>query len=162
PPNRDDKILTSWNALILTEYLDAYFTLKDEAYLRTALANAKFLEKNMVRDKGRLWRSYKDGKASIEAFLDDYALLARAYIKMYAATFDIHWLELSRTITDYSILHFQDKTSGLFYYTADDSEQLVVRKMELTDQVIPSSNSVMADVLYRLGEYYDQDTYRNM
>jgi uncharacterized protein len=159
-PRRDDKILTAWNALMLTGYLDASFSLGDETYIDAAITNARFLERSMIRDKGRLWRSYKDGKPGIDAFLDDYALLAKAYIKLYEATFDIHWLEVSRTITDYAIKHFQDKTSGMFYYVSNESEQLIAKKIELTDNVIPSSNSVMADVLYRLGEYYDQDTYR--
>ena len=147
---------------MLSGYLDAYFALNDDAYFQTALGNARFLEKSMIREKGKLWRSFKDGKASIDAFLDDYALLAKAYIKLYEATFDIHWLEVAKTITDYAIQHFQDKTSSMFYYTSDESEQLIARKMELTDNAIPSSNSVMADVLYRLGEYYDLDSYRTM
>ncbi len=161
-PTTDDKILTSWNALMLTGYVDAYLALGKEEYFEAALTNAKFMEKNMIEDGGHLWRNYKDGKASIDAFLDDYALLAMAFIELYQATFDIHWLELSRAITDYAILHFHDTRTGLFYYTSDEAEQLVVRKMEVSDNVIPSSNSAMADVLFRLGEYYDNENYRSL
>ncbi|MBK5279466.1 MAG: thioredoxin domain-containing protein, partial [Bacteroidia bacterium] len=160
-PSLDDKVLTSWNALMLDGYLGAYFALGKSEYLQIALVNARFLEKNMMRPGGQLWRNHKDGKSSIDAFLDDYALLAKAYVRLYEATFDIHWLELARSITDYATDHFRDSRSGMFYYTSDDSEFMVARKMELTDNVIPSSNSVMAEVLYRLGEYFDQDEYRN-
>jgi len=158
-PSVDDKILVSWNALMLKGYLDAYFALGRASYLQTALTSARFLEKNMVRQDGRLWRSYRDGRVSIDALLDDYALLAKAFIYLYQATFDVHWLDRARTITDYAVAHFRDVRSGLFYYVSDDAENLVARKMELADNVIPASNSVLAEVLYLLGEYYESDTY---
>lgn len=158
-PSTDDKILTSWNALMLTGYVDAYLALGEEKYLKTALKNARFMEDNMLRENGRLWRNYKDGAAGIEAFLDDYALLADAYIHLYQATFDVHWLHQAKTITDYAIAHFKDENSGMFFYTSDQSEALIARKMEISDNVIPSSNSVMANVLYKLGEYYYHQPY---
>lgn len=168
-PSTDDKVLTSWNALMLTGYVEAYLALGEEEYLKTALKNAHFLEDNMMREKGRLWRSYKPasqrgrgGEAGIEAFLDDYALLADAYIHLYQATLDVHWLHLSKTIADHAIIHFQDKKSGMFYYTSDQSETLIARKMEVSDNVIPASNSIMANVLYKLGEYYYHQPYITM
>jgi uncharacterized protein len=161
-PTRDEKILTSWNALMLSGYLDAHNAVGNPDYLKVALANAKFLEKYMFRQDGKLWRSFYNGQAGIDAFLDDYALLAKAFMKLYEATFDIHWLELSRALADYAVQHFQDKQSGLFFYVSDEAEKLVSREMEVDDNVIPSSNSVMADVLFRLGEYYDVDSYRAM
>jgi uncharacterized protein len=161
-PSLDDKILTSWNALMMEGYIDAYFAMGENEYLQIALKNAAFLQKSMIREDGKLWRNHLNGKSSIDAFLDDYGLLARAYIRLYEATFDIHWLQQARSIADYAVIHFRDKQSGLFYYTSDESEQLVARKMELTDNVIPSSNSILASVLFRLGEYYDQDSYKEM
>ena len=161
-PSIDTKILTSWNALMLTGYVDAFFASGRQEYLQTALKNANFLEKKMIHDDGKLWRNYKADKASVDAFLDDYALLANAFIRLYEATVDIHWLEQARSLAEFAILHFQDKQSGLFFYTANEAEYIVARKKELADNVIPSSNSVMADVLYRLGEYYDKDSYREM
>ena len=161
-PSRDEKILTSWNALMLNGYLDAYFATGKKDYFDIALKNAVFLEKNMMRKDGRLWRNYNNGKASIDAFLDDYSLLAKAYTHLYEATFDIHWLAQARTLADYAIIHFQDKNSGLFYYTSDESEKLVARQIEIPDNVIPSSNSVLADVLFRLGEYFDEESYTKM
>jgi hypothetical protein len=161
-PSTDDKILTSWNALMLKGYIEAYLALGEEDYLKTALKNARFLEENMLRENGNLWRNYKDGEAGIEAFLDDYALLADAYIHLYQATFDVHWLHLAKSITDYTIAHFQDEKSGMFYYTSDQAETLIARKMEISDNVIPSSNSVMANVLYKLGQYYYHQPYITM
>ena len=161
-PSTDDKILTSWNALMLKGFLDAYFALGDSKYLQNALANARFLEKNMIRQDGRLWRNFKDGKAATDAFLDDYALLAKAFIQLYQATLDIHWLGKARVVTDYAVEHFRDEKRGIFYYTSADSENLVVRTVEMADNVIPSSNSVFAEVLYLLGEYYAEDLYIQM
>lgn len=161
-PSLDDKILVSWNALMLKGYIDAYFALGNPEYLQIALKNARFLEKNMLRPDGRLWRNFNSGKASIDAFLDDYALLSRAFIHLYQATFDVHWLDRARTMADYTIAHFRDVRSGLFYYTSDVSENLIAKKMEITDNVIPASNSVLAEVIYMLGEYYALDSYTQM
>ena len=160
-PSLDDKILTSWNALMLNAFVDAYWAFENPAYLEAAINNALFLKKNMVKADGQLWRSYSNGKASIDAFLEDYALLSNAYVKLYQATFDMEWLKLARLITDQALLHFQDNQTGFFYYTPHSS-QLVARKMEIADQVIPSSNSVMTDVLFKLGEYYSDDAYLDL
>lgn len=158
-PSTDNRILTSWNALMLMGYTDAFLALGNETYLNVALKNARFLEENLMSENGSLYRSHHKGKPEIEAFLDDYALLAKAYIQLYQATFDVHWLELARTLADYAIVHFQDESSSLFYYTSDQSNQLVARKMQLYDNVIPASNSVMADVLFHLGEYLNEPKY---
>lgn len=161
-PSTDDKILTSWNALMMKGYINAYLALGDKAYLEPAIENARFLEKNMLKADGSLWRNYRDDKVGISAFLDDYALLADAYLQLYQATFDIHWLQLSQKLTDYAIAHFRNENSRMFYYTSDQSESLIARKMEITDNVIPASNSVMAKVLYKLGIYYPDSTYTSM
>lgn len=165
-PTVDDKILTSWNALMLTGYTDAYRALGKQEYLDMALRNAEFLKENMMRDDGGLWRSYSVGKAAIHGFLDDYAFLASAYIQLYQATYDIQWLDQARAITDYAIRHFQDPSTGFFYYTSDESErmeaQLVARKIEIPDNVMPSSNAVMAEVLFKLGQYYQSAAYEAM
>jgi uncharacterized protein len=106
-----------------------------------------------------LWRSFNNGKAGIEAFLDDYALLARSFISLYQATYDIHWLEQARLFTDYAVSNFDNEQSPLFYYTSNKAESLVARKMEVADNVIPASNSVLAEVLYILGEYFADTSY---
>jgi uncharacterized protein YyaL (SSP411 family) len=158
-PSLDDKILTSWNAIMLAGYIDAFWAFGNQEYLDIALKNAHFLQQNMVQENGKLLRSYSNGRATIHAFLDDYAFLSLAYIQLYEATFDLQWLNLARTIADYAVSHFQDSTSGLFFYTSNESDQLIARKMEIPDQVIPSSNSVMAEVLHTLGLYFEEKTY---
>lgn len=158
-PSTDDKILTSWNALMMKGYIDAYLALGDKMYLQAAIKNAGFLEKKMIKPDGSIWRNYKDGKASIPGFLDDYAFLSDAYIHLYQATFDIHWLHLAKKIAHYAYTHFQDKKSGLFYYTSNESTPLIARKIQVEDNVMPGSNSVMATVLYQLGTYFYNTSY---
>ena len=158
-PSIDDKTLTSWNAMMLKAYLDAFRALGAYEYLNTAIKNARFLETNLLREDGSLFRNYKNGKAAIPAFLDDYALLTQAFIELYQLTFDIHWLDQAMKITDYALIHFKDNFSPMFYYTSDLSEDLVARKMEISDNVIPSSNSVMAHNLYELGILLDKPAY---
>lgn len=161
-PSLDDKILVSWNALMLKGYLDAYFALGNPEYLKSAIINARFLEKNMIREEGRLWRNHHEGKPGTDAFLKDYALLARAFVHLYQATFDIHWLDQADSLTAYAIAHFRDEQSGLFYFTSDLTNDLVVRKIEIADMEISSSNSILAEVMYLLGEYYVRDSYLQM
>jgi uncharacterized protein len=161
-PSLDDKILVSWNALMMKGYLDAFFALGNPEYLNAALTNARFLEDNMLNDDGHLFRNFLKGKVSVDAFLDDYALLARAFILLYQATFDLHWLDQARLLTEYVIRNFRDDDSGLFFYTSNTGESLAVRKTEVVDNVIPSSNSVLAEVLFLLGEYYDVESYKKM
>jgi len=158
-PTTDDKILTSWNALMITAYLDAYTAFGDEKYHEKALEAISFLEKNMLKKDHSLWRNYKDDKVAIEAFLDDYALLAQAYIKFYEVDLEKKWLDRALDLAQYAVDNFRDEKSGMFYYTSEKSEQLIARKMELSDNVIPASNSVMAEVLYKLGNYYGKEDF---
>ena len=158
-PSTDNKVLTAWNALMIKGYVDAYKAIGDKEYLEKAIAIADFMETNMISEDGGLLRNYMDGKASINGFHDDYALLAEASIELYSVTFDKHWLDLSKSLTDYCINHFYDKGTGMFFYTSDKSENLVARKYELSDNVIPSSNSIMANVLFSLSHYYDSKEY---
>jgi uncharacterized protein YyaL (SSP411 family) len=158
-PSTDNKILTAWNGLMLKACIDAYTALGDEKYLDAALNNAKFLEGNMMQDDGSLLRNYMNSKSSIHAFLDDYALMADAFLELYGVSFDKHWLDISKRLSDYCIDHFYDENNGMFFYTADDSEDLIARTYEITDNVIPSSNSIMANLLYKLSHMYDNEHY---
>ncbi len=152
-PHLDDKILTAWNALMLQGYVDAFKALGDESYRETALKNAHFLAENMLQKDGSLLRNYKDGKAKIHAFLDDYALLAQAFMSLYEITFDEQWLYKAKALIDYAEEHFNDPNSPLHYYTPDNSQSLIARKKEMTDNVIPASNSILARALDRLNEF---------
>ncbi len=161
-PSLDDKILTAWNAIMLNGFVDAYFATGEKSYLSIAVKNAEFLAKEMIQSDGRVSRSFVAGKASIDGFLEDYAFLAAAYVHLYEATFDRQWLDKSRTVIDYAINHFRDASTGLFFYTSDLSEKLVARTVEIEDNVMPSSNSACASVLFRLAAYFDQNEYREI
>ena len=158
-PGLDDKILTAWNGLMLKAYIDAYRALGDESYLESALKNAHFIEREMKTDENRLHRNFKNGKASINGFLDDYAFSISGFIALYQATFDEKWLHEARQLLLYSLDHFYDDESGMFFYTSDEDPALVARKMEVSDNVIPSSNSEMAKNLYVLGQYFYNDNW---
>ena len=161
-PATDDKILTSWNAMMISGYVNAYKAIGNEKYLNVAINTAHFLETNMIKEDGLLYRVFKDGKVSTEAFLDDYALLADAYINLYEVTFDLNWLQLSQLLTGYVWNHFMDAENHLFFYTSDLAENLIARKHEISDNVIPASNSVMAHVLYKLGILLENSDYSKM
>ncbi|MBZ9730864.1 thioredoxin domain-containing protein [Salegentibacter sp. JZCK2] len=158
-PSTDDKILTSWNSLMIIGYLDAYTALGEEKYKSKAKEALRFIENNLIQENGGLFRNFKDGKPSINAFLDDYAFLASAYMRMYEVTLDKKWLVKSKKLVDYSRSKFLNKKSGMFYYTSEASEELIARKMEITDNVIPASNSEMATVLFKLGNYFQKEEY---
>ncbi|MCF8296042.1 MAG: thioredoxin domain-containing protein [Saprospiraceae bacterium] len=160
-PGLDDKILTSWNSLMLKAYVDAYRVFDKKEYLEIALKNAEFINTKLKVSDGRLNRNYKNGKASINAFLDDYAFTISAFISLYQATFDEKWLNEAQQSTNYTLEHFYDKKSGMFYYTSDIDVALIARKMEISDNVIPSSNSEMAKNLFILGHYFYKDDYIN-
>jgi len=150
-PGLDDKVLTSWNALMLNGYIDAYRALGKKEYLDRALKNANFLSAKMIQEEFRLNRNYKSGKSVINAFLDDYALLIDAFTNLYQVTFDEQWLDKASGMTSYALKHFKDEDSGMMHYTSDLDPDLIARKMELADKAIPSSNSSFARAIYKLG-----------
>jgi uncharacterized protein YyaL (SSP411 family) len=160
-PALDDKILTAWNGLMLKGYVDAYRVFDDEVFLNVALKNAEFILKKIKKKDSRLDRKYKNEKSSINGFLDDYAFTIDAFIGLYQATFNEKWLLEAQQLTDYSISHFYDSKSRMFFYTSDLDPNLIARKMEISDSVIPSSNSQMAKNLFILGQYFYNDDYIN-
>jgi uncharacterized protein YyaL (SSP411 family) len=156
-PGLDNKILASWNGLMLKGLCEAYRAFNEAGYLTIALKNAKFIVDNFIVD-GRINRVHNtDGKAV--AFLDDYANVVDGLIALYEVTFDEQWLEHAVELTDNAIAHYYDKTSGIFFFTADDDEQLIARKTEVMDNVTPASNSVMARNLKKLGLLFDNERY---
>ncbi len=161
-PSTDDKILVAWNALMQKAYIEAYQALGDTHYLDIALRNAEFIEREMVNKAGGLFRNYKDGQVSVEAFLDDYAFLADAYCTMYKATFDKLWLNKALLLVDTAKAHFQDENTGLFFYASDKATDLITRKINFVDNEMPSGNAVLAGVCYQLGYYFDREDYRKL
>ena len=161
-PKTDDKVLTSWNALMLNGYIEAYRALGNTDYLAKALNNANFLKNNLLTSDGGLYRNYKNGKATISGFAEDYAHVISAFIKLYEVTFDEDWLNLANELMDYTITHFLDKENSMFYYTSNNDTNLIARKTEVIDNVIPSSNSVMAKNLFALSHYYSNGMYKKL
>ncbi len=160
-PGLDDKCLTSWNAMALKGLCDAYVAFENDHFKLLALRNAKWLLEHQMKEDGSLWRSYKKGVSSIDGFLEDYSHVIAAFIALYEMTFDEDWLHRSKQLVTYVEKHFYDANSGMFFFTAQDTE-LIARKMEINDNVIPSSNSVMARNLFYLGKYFHDPSYINM
>jgi uncharacterized protein YyaL (SSP411 family) len=158
-PGLDDKILTSWNALMIEGYVDASKATGNKEYLEIALKNGRFLIENQMDKSNRLNRNFKDGKSSINGFLDDYALTINAFVSLYEATFDESWLYKSKDLAEYVLLHFFKESNSMFNYTSDLDPPLIAQKLELSDNVIPGSNSMMARNLFRLGTYLYDENY---
>ncbi|HET7117782.1 MAG TPA: thioredoxin domain-containing protein [Hanamia sp.] len=158
-PNTDNKILTSWNALMAKGFIDAYRTFGDKNFLSHAKRNIDFLLKNIETKDGGLYRNFTDAEATIPAFLDDYAFLINTLISYYQVSFDETYLQKAYSLTRYVEEHFFDKTSGMFFYTDDQYSNLIARKMEVSDNVIPSSNSEMAKNLLLLSLYFENKNY---
>lgn len=156
-PGLDDKILSSWNALMLNGYIDAYAALGEKEYLEIAEKNAHFIWFKLSNQKGKLWRTYKNGLAKIDGFLDDYALVIDAFLNLYQITFNPEYLERAELLMEYTQEHFIHLESQMLYYTQKNTSLLVARKMELSDNVVPASNSIMAHNLMTLGSITSND-----
>ncbi|MGD1944841.1 MAG: thioredoxin domain-containing protein [Croceivirga sp.] len=158
-PRLDNKILTSWNGLMLKGLVDAYRYLQDEEYLELALKNAKFLNQEMIKDDGTLYRNHKNGKSTINGFLDDYGALIEAYIALYEVTLDQDWLEKAKALADTAIKYFKDEESGMFFYTSNKDNSLIRKSIEQYDKEISSSNSIMATNLLKLHKLFPKRGY---
>ncbi|RZL13163.1 MAG: thioredoxin domain-containing protein, partial [Hymenobacter sp.] len=158
-PGLDDKVLTGWNALMLSGLAAAYRAFGEAEFLELALRNAEFLQQNL-RNGPRLYRTWKNGRATINGFLEDYALVIEAYLSLYEATFAESWLREAEELTAYVLANFFDPAEQQFFYTDASAEPLIARKKELFDNVIPSSNSVMANNLLRLGRHLERADYQ--
>ena len=156
-PNLDDKVLTSWNALMLQGYVDAYKAFGNEKYLNKAVSNAEFLIKNQLRKDGGLNRNYKNGKSTINGYAEDYATVIQSFISLYEVTLDEKYLSISKNLMTYTIAHFLDSESEMFFYTSDEDKNLIARKIEVVDGVISSSNSILGNNLFKLGHYFSDN-----
>lgn len=158
-PRLDDKSLTSWNALALKGYIDAYKVFNDKRFLTVALKNANFILTKMLKPDGGLYRNYKNNISNLNAYLEDYATVSSAFIDLFQVTLNQKWLTQAKQLTDYSFDHFFDDKSQMFYFTSNTAQSLVARKIETDDNVIPSSNSIMALNLFKLYHYYSNSKY---
>ncbi len=160
-PHTDDKILTSWNALMAKGLIDAYEVFGENDFLQMAKTNIAFLLKNIATKENALYRNFKNGKATIPAFLDDYAFMISALMDYYQVNFKEEYLQKANDFNQYVEQHFFDKISGMYFYTDDQYSNLIARKMEIADNVISSSNSEMAKNLLMLGLYFEDKNYEN-
>ena len=158
PPATDTKTLTAWNGLMLHSLALGAVVLHRPDYLRAAIANASFLLANMKRG-GRLLRTYREGQARLNAYLEDYALLADGLIALYEATFDRRWLDEANDLARGMIALFWDEREARFYDTGTDHETLIVRPRDITDNAMPSGGGAAADALLRLAVLIDEPSY---
>jgi uncharacterized protein YyaL (SSP411 family) len=158
-PGRDEKVLTAWNGMMLRAFAEAAVALANEGYLQIAIRNAEFVASELASG-GRLLRTWKDGRAKLNGYLEDHACYADGLVALYEATFDSRWLNEARAIVDVMLERFGDGERGGFFDTASDHEQLVTRPKDLFDNATPSGNSVAADVLLRLALLTGEDRYR--
>ncbi len=162
-PSLDDKILLSWNALMISAYAGAFEALGTEGYRKMAAENLDFiLEKFKKKDTISLYHTYKNNTAQYDAFLEDYAFLIEAILDVYGITFQEKYLYLAQDYADFVVENFLDKTDNLFYFTSENQKDIPVRKKELYDNATPSSNSTMAKNLSRLGVVFDNDMYKTL
>ncbi len=149
-PGLDDKTLTSWNALVIRGLTDAYKAFGDKRFLDLAKKNAAFLRDNVMQPNGKLFHNWKNGKASVDGFLEDYSLFIQAAISLFEVSGDEEWLNVARKMTDYTFDNFHDEKSRLFYFSEKNENSVIANHFQKEDNVLPASNSVMANNLHRL------------
>jgi uncharacterized protein YyaL (SSP411 family) len=160
-PGLDDKILTSWNGLMLAAFAEAGQALGRPDYIDAAQSNADFLHRTMRGDSGRLLRTWKAGSdAKYNAYLEDYAFLADGLLALYEATFETRWVDWARELAELMLAHFRDSKNGGFFDTSNDHEQLIHRPKDLQDNAVPSGNSMAAGALMRLSLLTGNGDYR--
>jgi hypothetical protein len=158
-PMLDDKVLTSWNGLMIAAYAEGYRVLKDPRHREAAEKAADFLLAKLRTPDGRLLRTYRNGQARLPAYLEDYAFLAHGLLRLHAATGDPRRLAQARALTDRMIADFADEKAGGFFYTADDHESLLARAKDPNDNALPSGNSVAIRNLVALAAVTGEPRY---
>ena len=157
-PGRDDKILTSWNALMITAFAKGYRVTGDSKYLEAAQNCIRFITKNLFSGQ-KLLRTYKDGKSKIDGYLEDYACFANALLDVFEVNPQIEYLDSSRQLADHLIEHFWDKETDGFFMTSDGHEPLIIRPKNSYDLSLPSGNSIAAHLLLRLYHMTQKSDY---
>ena len=157
-PFRDDKVIASWNGLMLRAFAEAGAALGREDYVAAAAVNAGFIHGEMFVD-GRLLRTYRDGRAKISGYLEDYSCVIDGYIALYEATFRREWLDRAVTLADTMIELFWDEGVGGFYDTGSEHEVLVTRPRDVFDNAQPCGGSVASEVLLRLAIITGNEDY---
>ena len=157
-PARDEKILSAWNGLMIRSFAEAASVFNNDDYRQAAVRSASFVL-DALRKDGRLLRTYRDGQAKLNGYLEDYAFMAHGLLALYEATFDHRWLEEARNLADQMLDLFWDEDQKVFYDTGKDHEALVVRPRDLFDNATPSGSSVATDVLLHLSVLTGDNDY---
>jgi uncharacterized protein YyaL (SSP411 family) len=158
-PATDDKILAAWNGMAIAALAEAGRALNEPAYVHAAVRAADFVLTHLRDDRGRLLRSWRNGRGGRPGFADDHALMADACLVLYETTFELRWFEQARALGDELLRLFADRERGGFFQTGSDGESLVVRPKDLQDNAVPSGNSAAADVLQRLAHLTGEPGY---
>jgi uncharacterized protein len=157
-PGLDDKILTGWNGLMIKGLANAAIVFKEDLFGKLATNAAVFI-KSKAWSNGVLHRTYKNGECRLYGYLEDYAATIDGFVNLYEASFEPEWLQFAYLLSEKVMDEFFDKEERLFYYTSSKGEKLIARKKEVFDNVIPSTNSVMAHNLHKLGLYFENNDY---
>jgi len=160
-PDRDEKVITAWNGLMLASFAEAGVVLDRPDYLDVARKNARFILTKLQRD-GFLLRTYKDGVAKFNAYLEDYAFLIEGLTTLFETSGEIEWLNAALSLTERMVEEFWDEDNAGFFFTGTSHEKLIVRSKDYFDNATPSGNSVAASVLLRLGILTDSEHFRNL
>jgi uncharacterized protein YyaL (SSP411 family) len=160
-PDRDEKIITAWNGLMLASFAEAGVILGNADYTEAARRNADFVLSNLLKD-GFLLRTYKDGVAKFNAYLEDYAFFIEGLVTLYETGGEFRWLKEAIALTDRMIEEFMDREGGGFFFTGESHEALIVRSKDYFDNATPSGNSVAASVLLRLAILTGNEQYRDI
>ncbi len=171
-PGLDDKIITSWNAMMIEACCDAYNVFSEKKFLDAATSAAEYLIKNNSLEDGSLIHTSSERRRTTPSplgrggegygFLDDYSFLSEAMMALYQSSLDEQWLNEAKRFADYAVKNFYDEPSGMFYYTSALSPRLISRQKEIMDNVIPSSNSSMARALFGLSLYFEENNFRKI
>jgi uncharacterized protein YyaL (SSP411 family) len=161
-PSLDHKSLTSWNGLAIQGLAEAYDAFHSPDTLKAAEDTAEFILAHVRMPDGGLFHTFTNGQPRIIGFLEDYSMLIGGLISLYQSTFEEKWLYQAKELMEYSLDHFFDHQSGFFFFTSDEQTDLTKRDVELTDSVIPSSNSVIAYDLLYLSHYFENDVWKKI
>jgi uncharacterized protein YyaL (SSP411 family) len=157
-PGRDEKVLTSWNGLMLAAFAEAARTLNRDDYRQVAERNAEFLLQQLRQKNGRLLRSWKDGQSKLNGYLEDYSYLIEGLLELYQTTFDPRWFEAAQELAETMITHLQAPDGG-FFDTSDDHESLITRPRDLQDNATPSGNAMAVTTLLKLAGFTNDQRY---
>ena len=158
-PSLDYKIITSWNGIMISGYVEAYKAFNDDLFMNEAIQACEFIYSKLRKKDGGLFHNNVNGKSKINGYLEDYASIIQASLDIYEITLEQIWIERALELTEYVLEKFSNLNSPLLYFTSSDDDDLITRSLEFRDNVIPSSNSIMAKNLFKLYHYFDRKEF---